>query len=47
MGGEAEILFGEGAGIFWGGACNEGHTTMLPEPEMEDFLPKKGKKKKS
>lgn len=46
MGGEAEILFGEGAGIFWGGACNEGHTTMLPEPEMEDFRPKKEKKKK-
>lgn len=44
MGGEAENLFGEGAGIFWGCACNEGYTTILPVPETKNFLPKKEKK---
>lgn len=31
-------LFGEGAGIFWGCACNEEYITVLPGPETENFL---------
>lgn len=39
-------LFGEGAGIFWGCACNEEYITVFPGPETENFLLQNKRKQK-